>query len=170
MSRILVGPTGNCIIGHVLDSSRSPLEAKLRDYDPQLYLRWNAKKLRGWGCWQLMRRSETKSIVDWAELDGHTYLRMEYTPGDHIFDVPFLNYNLLERLKKGDTWRYGYKGKNFASELEYMEAKQAENLEEKSEAEKDYMIKQHKSQIRGFMDYVNNGGNPYAIADVWNKS
>lgn len=170
MSRIYLGPCGNLIKGHVLDSARSPLEAKMREYDSQLYVKWNPSKLRGEGLWEVRRRPENKVPKYSVVYKGNTYTSLEYVENglvSHLFDVPYLNYKILEKLKEIDTWNASYKVQDYGKDLDYKEAKIQEKLEEKAEGERDYMIKQHKSQIKDFMEYVQSGGNPYAIADFW---
>lgn len=170
MPKIWLAPTGSISRGHVLDCAVGPLEARLREYDPQLYVRWAPKKLRGWGCWELRRRPENKVPVESVPFEGNTITRLEYREtGDvsHLKDFSFLNYDIFRWLYDTDTWRDSWKAKNWAKELEYREAKAQEAIEEKALAEKEYMIKQHRSQVRDFMDFVRSGGNPYRIADHW---
>lgn len=169
---IHLAPSGRLIEGHVLDCSKGPLLRKVKEYDDQLYFRWNPKKLQGWGCWELRRRPEHKQIVDYVVYEGNTYTRLEYKENDlvcHIKDFPFLNYKILDWLKINDQWDKSYKAKDFGKELEYKEAKIQEDLEEKADKERTYMLKQHRSQVKDFMSYVNEGGDPTRIAEFWNK-
>lgn len=170
MSSITVGPTGNVIRGHVLDCAEGPLQARLKKYDPQLYVRWNPKKLSNWGCWELRRRPEFKSVRESFILGGYSIARLEYVENDfesHILDVPYLNYKLLDKVAEIDTWNKSYKAKHFGADLEAREADAQAQIAKKAAEDKDYALKQHKTMIRDLMDYVQSGGNPYKIADFW---
>jgi len=173
--KVWLSPTGNTIKGHVLDCAVGPLVERLRDYDPQLYVTWNPRKLRGWGLWEVRRRPDTKSIVETTQCDGFGIHRMEYKELNminHVLDVPFLNYLILEKLKKMDMWNQketGYKGKDLVKTLDYNEAKHDEKIDEESSRELEYNLKQYKSEIGWFKDYVASGQNPYRIADYWGK-
>lgn len=176
--KVWVSPTGNIIRGHVLDTAVGPLVERLRDYDPLLYVRWNSKKLRGWGCWEVRRKPELKSVKD-ADIivyQKHTIVCPKYHELDlinHVMDVPFLNYSIFEKLKKMDMWNQkdmGDRGQNFGKEAEYLQGKYEEKIEDQALREKEYNIKQHKSLIREFKEYVLSGHDPYEIARVWDKA
>lgn len=177
MPKIWLGPVGSVSKGHVLDCAKAPLEQTLRDYDPLLYVRWNARKLKGNGCWEIRRKSEQKTLRPsdiWSGY-GITIAYPKYHEIDlvnHVLDVAFLNYNVLTKLKSMDAWNMkdmGEKGKNFVKQAEYLEAKHLEKIEDKAVNELEYNIKQHKSQIRDFKEFINSGGNPYRLADHWDK-
>ena len=171
--KISLGPTGNTIHGHVLDCGRAPLEARMREYDAQLYITWNPRKLRGWGCWEVRRRPEFKSVKEVCIYGGNTYVVLDYKESgfeNHIFDVPYLNYKILDRLSEIDTWKKSYKAKNFGQDLDAWEQNREAQIRAKAEEERAYAIKQHKSLIRDLMDYVNEGGNPARVADAWDKA
>ena len=107
--KIWVNPTGSTIRGHVLDSALKPLEQRLKDYDPQLYIKWNPKKLHGWGCWELRRKPEQKTVrpEDVVVFQGNTFVCPKYHElnlVDHVMDIPFLNYSIVKKLEKMDTW------------------------------------------------------------------
>lgn len=170
MAKVWLSATGKIIQGHVLDASRAPLEEALRDYDPQLRLQWNPTKLRGWGCWEVRRRPDEKRIVEAFHFEGMDIGVLEYKELNminHVMDVPFLNYNIIDKLKKMDSWQTSYKGKNFTNDVDYAEAKYDEKIDEKSSQEMSYNLKQHKKEIRYLMDYVLSGKNPARIADYW---
>lgn len=175
--KIKTAPTGNLITGHVLDANPKGLEQALKLYDSQLYLKWNSKKLRGWGCWEVRYKPELKSVrlEDTIVWQGNTISVPKYHELDlinHVMDVPFVNYSVLEKIKKMDMWtkdELGHKGKNLTNVLHYNEAKHLEKVEDKALKELDYNLKQHKSEIRWFKDYVNAGQNPYRIADHWGQ-
>lgn len=182
-------PTGRIIEGHVLDCSRKPLERKLKEYDAQLYLKWNKDKLHGWGCWELRRRPLMKTYThtqyhrdnfgailrivpgDVHHLDGCTIVEPKYHENDfenHVMDVPFLNYSIIEKIKKMDTWEHST-SMGFAHDYEYLEAKVMENEDEKSNAELTYSAKQYKREIRDFKEFLLSGNSPARIADYWNN-
>lgn len=175
MAKVWLKPTGNVITGHVLDCAVGPLEKALRDHDAQLYVKWNPRKLHGWGVWEVRRRPESKSVreEDIVVWKGNTFVFPKYhevSIVNHVVDVPYLNYSVVSKVKGMDTWakeQFGYKGKNFAREVEYLEAKYDESVDEKSMLERDYNLKQMRSEIRDLKEFVLSGGNPARIADFW---
>lgn len=170
MPKIWLAPSGRLIEGHVLDCAKRPLEEALHLYDSNLYVKWNPRKLKGWGCWEVRRSPEEKVVIETIPFKGVTYTSIGYKEIDiihHVMDVPYLNYLILEKLKKMDTWQEFNKGAGWAADLDYKEAKKQEEIVDKSEAEKAYNLKQHRSQIKDLMDYVNSGGNPARLADHW---
>ena len=170
--KIWVAPVGKLIEGGVLDSAKKPLEETLKRHDPQLYLKWNSKKLGGHGCWELRRRPEEKRVLEVVNYKGMQLQVLGYKEFDlvnHVKDFAFLNYKILEWVRdpKNDTWSQSYKAKNFVKDYEYAEAKHQEALDDKLVEERKYNIKQHKSEIRGLMKYINEGGDPSLIVDNW---
>lgn len=169
---ILVGPTGCTIRGTVLDSAVAPLEQKLREYDRQLYFRWNPKKLKGWGCWEVRRKPNEKTVKEVLSYGGNTYVVVDYIENNfdnHIMDVAYLNYDILTKLKRMDTWAVSDHGKDFATEMDRRERDYKEKTEEQAKAERRYNIAQHKSMVRDLMDYTLSGGDPSKIANYWPK-
>lgn len=172
-----VKPTGSIIKGHVFDCAVGPLQQALREHDAQLYVTWNSRKLHGWGCWEVRRKPELKTIraSDVVTFKGITIAEPKYhelNVVNHVMDVPFLNYSVVSRIKEMDTWnkeQFGHKGKNFGKEAEYLEAKYDEAIDEKSMKERDYNLKQLKSEIRDLKEYILSGGNPARIADFWDR-
>jgi hypothetical protein len=170
--RISLGPTGRIITGHVLDSSKVPLERKLRELDSQLYIKWNPRKLKGYGVWEIRRRPDLKTVKDFALYNGDCYTLVDYVENDfenHILDVPFLNYGVLNRLREMDTWSVSRDGEKFGNEMEYRAKKAEENIKEAAQSEKRYALKQHRGMIRDLMDYTLSGGDPSDIAKFWPK-
>lgn len=179
---ISVKNEGRLITGHVLDVAKAPLEEALQRYDTQLYLKWNSKKTK----WELRRRPEFKSVRvgryldtpkkgrvffpgDVYEFDGFTLAVPKYheTSADCIKTLDRLDYSLVEWVAKQDLWQYGFKGKEFARESEYQEAKYEEKIDEESYAEKVYGFKQMRTQIQDFKQYIADGNNPYRLIDYW---
>lgn len=172
-TRITHGPSGRLIRGHVLDCSRGPLEEALRRYDPQLYISWNTRKLRGWGCWEVRQKPLEKNIIDSLMFKGSTIHVLAYKELDiinHVIDVPFLNYGILDKIKRMDSWAHSYKGKDFVNHMDYSEAKFEEKIENKMVDDLEYNLKQMKPELRYFRDFVLSGQNPADLAKYWNKS
>lgn len=173
MAKFVMGPTGSSIRGHVLDCAVAPLERALKSYDSQLYVHWNPRKLRGWGCWQVRWKPEAKTVreEDIVVFNGNTYVCPQYHENNfnnHVIDVPFLNYDIINKIKKMDAWvHYGYKGKDLGREVDYIEAKYDEKVEDEMIKEREYNLKQMRSEIRWLKEYVASGGNPARIADYW---
>lgn len=189
MAKVWLGPTGTISKGHVLDCSRAPLEEALRLYDPQLYIKWNSKKLQGWGVWEVRRKPEAKSIRpskclmhhsgaktyvqgDIYDFDGYCVIYPKYHENDlvhHVLDVAYLNYDILTKLKKMDQWELANGGKDFAKNLEYEENKQQTQIREKLNKELQYNLKQIKSAVNGVKEHILSGGSPADIARHWGK-
>ncbi len=172
------------VSGHVSDVSKQPLERALRRYDEQLYLKWDTKC----GVWQLRRKPEMKfayegysidtprglvgvpgDIFDCSDFGLGTIVFPKYkeTKHDIVKEFSHLDYRILDWVAKQDLWKFGYKGKDFATDSAYLEAKYEEKIDEDSYAEKAYGLRQMKTQINDFRSYVLNGGDPYRLLDYW---
>lgn len=171
MAKILMGPCGNIIKGHVLDVNQKKFNEALRTHDPLLYTRWNPNKLRGHGCWEIRRRPEFTTITDVCEYEGKLIFRLEPQEFDlvhHVLDAAFLNYDQLRKLKEMDTFQYGSasawqdamdRKRRDAKELAMQKALQA-----RKEAAKTF-----KKEIQSFKEFVRGGGNPHLIAQYWDR-
>lgn len=167
--KVQMAPTGKIITGHVLDVSKSALEERMRDIDARLYARWNPFKLNGWGCWEIRVRPWQKTALHECTFQGVDYYSVDYLENDfecHIFDVPYLNYNVLERLRAADT----FNTKNWADNLEYEEKRRNEEARRKEAKETAYNSKQIRSAMRDFREFVRSGGNPSEIARYWGRT
>jgi hypothetical protein len=170
--RISLGPTGNIIRGHVLDCSKVPLERKLRELDSNLYVKWNPRKLKGFGTWEIRRRPELKTAKDFAIYKGDCYTLVDYVENDmenHILDVPFLNYGVITKLESMDTWSVSRNTDVFAAAMESRAASAQQKIDENAKSERRYELKQQRSMIRDLMDYTLSGGDPSEIARYWPK-
>lgn len=175
MSKIWMGPVGRISKGHVLDVSLKPFEQALKDYDAFLYVAWNPKKRNRNGCWEIRRKSEQKTVrpEDVVVFGGATYVFPKYHEinlVNHVLDCEFLNYSVLNKIKSMDAWNMkdmGYKGANFVKQAEYLEGKHLEKIEDEAVRELEYGLKQLKSEVRDFREYVLSGGNPHHLADGW---
>jgi hypothetical protein len=170
--KITVGPVGKISVGHVLDCNKDRFEEALRNYDPMLYVRWNPKKMRGHGCWEIRRRPEFNCALDIAELDETTAL-VKVGPREidivhHVLDCAFLNYDQIRKLKEMDTRQYG--DVNQWQELVARKTQERQDLEwsqgmkRRSEA-----IRTFRRQINEFRQYILNGGNPHMIGQFWDQ-
>lgn len=192
MTSLKVNHESRLVQGHVLDVAKKPLLEALRRYDVQLYVKWNPKKLQGHGCWELRRKPEMKTVREGRFLDT-PYRGRVFFPGDihdlgdftivepkyhetsfenHVKDFTHLSYGMVGWIAAHDLWtmdQCGFKGKNFTKEAEYREAKYEEKIDEDADADKQYMIKQHRTQFNDFRSYINTGGNPYRLMDYWGK-
>lgn len=166
-----MGPTGSIVRGHVLDCAVAPLERKLRELDSQLYLRWNPKKLKRWGCWEIRRLPNQKTLKDVVVHGGNTLVVVDYVENNfenHILDVAYLNYDVITRLKKMDTWAGSERGRNFLDQMDSVAASVEEKTKEAALKERRYELKQQKTMVRDLMDYTLSGGDPSLIANYWN--
>lgn len=171
MAKVWVAPVGNVVSGHVLDVAKKPFERALQDYDPQLYVKWAPKKLRGHGCWEIRRRPESLAIVDYAEYQGNTYFKLGYREVDliaSILDCAFLNYDQLRKIRDMDTFRVG--PKQWIADQEYTAAQMQAARKERAKEELRYAAKEYKREIRDFKEFVLSGHNPHQIAQHWDQA
>jgi hypothetical protein len=160
--KIFMGPAGSIIKGHVLDVAEKPFERALQDYDSQLYVTWNPKKLRGHGCWEIRRRPNTKTAVYKGTHEGVDFYQLqwvEFRDIHHVLDAAFLNYDAINKLKSMDT----FGDKNWVNTLEAREEAYRENIRKKANEELKYSIKQHKGLAREFREMVRSGINPAQV-------
>lgn len=180
--QISIGPTGSVVTGHLFDCSKSALEEKLRRYDSLLYIRWNPKKRRGMGCWEVRRRPEKKTAVHKTTFQGMSFLSLEYVEQDmvhHVVDAPFLSYRIFDWLIEHDTTRImerkeGETDEAFMrrlhKEADYRHDKFAEKLNAKASEDMRYMVREHKREIKEFKEALLSGFNPARIAQYWGRS
>lgn len=173
---ITVGPTGNVVRGDVLDVNKSALERVLKDYDTLLYVKWNPKKFKGWGCWEIRRHPNEKTVADFAEYADATYVKIDYVEVDlvhHVKDLAFLDYSVLTWIKNADVWKQAnYGGKaaqvsQWVNNLEAAEAAHKEQVMAKQRKELVYSMMQARSAIRDWKDRINSGVNPNLIGKFW---
>lgn len=170
MAKIWVGPVGNVSQGHVLDVAKKPFERALRDYDHLLYVKWNPKKLKGHGCWEIRRRPAMKTVVEAVPFQGNTLVRLEYVEYDianHVLDCAFLNYDQLRKLKEMDL--FAKHNLNYlVDDIERAEAEHREKINQKRLEERKYLAKEFKREIREFKELVLSGHNPgQMISQHW---
>ena len=84
MPRFEIAPVGKISQGHVLDVAKGPFERALKDYDPLLYVRWNPKKVRGHGCWEIRRKPEMKGVREVVEFQGMSFVVIEHCELDIV--------------------------------------------------------------------------------------
>lgn len=165
---ITIGPTGNLVKGSVLDVNSKALEIKLRDYDKLLYLAWNAKKLKGMGCWEIRRQPPQKSAVPKTEFMGQVWFVLEYVENNlvnHVLDVPVLNYDVLGKISQMDTTKVV----DWVADLEYKRMKYEEKLKAEEKRELSALYRDNKREMREFKELVASGFNPARISQYWNK-
>lgn len=155
-------PTGKLTRGHVLDVNLKPFVRALKDLDKQLYVTWNPKKLRGWGCWEIRRSPTMKTSIYVGSYQGAKIFQLyslESRDFNHILDCAFLNYDVIRKLKEMDTWSNpdiirGIEAREQAH-LEATQAKAAEQLK--------YLIKHNKSAMHDFYEMVRSGIHPAQV-------
>lgn len=179
MTSIKIGPTGATVQGSVLDCNKQSLERAVKFYDPLLYIKWNPNKLNKTGVWELRRRPEKKTVKETIEYHGTKYHNLDYVELDivnHIFDLHTLNYQVIEKLKKTDTWlRAGFDGHNtkkitrLLDEVEGNRIRLQEQGQKKLDDTMAYELKQDKAVFDRFREDIASGLNPAEIAKHWNK-
>jgi hypothetical protein len=159
---IKVGPVGGIVQGDVLDVSVKSFQRVLKDYDSQLYVKWNPRKLKGHGCWEIRRTPTYKTAVPVGEIDGVMILDMktlEFSDIHHVLDCAFLNYDAMNKIKRMDTSNT----KNWVAQLEAREKERVEQMQAKAKEELKYAIKQQKSATSQFYEMVRSGINPAEV-------
>jgi hypothetical protein len=172
VSKLWVAPTGGLTTGHVLDVAKAPFERALRDYDSQLYVRWNPRKVRGWGCWEIRRRPNRKSVKEIVNFKGASIVVIDYVEtdfGSSILDAAFLNYDQLRKLQAMDTWAQKT-GLGFVDSMERKEQEHREAVKAKQQADLKYAAGQMRTAVRDFKDMLQSGLNPAEIATHWDKA
>lgn len=162
------GPVGRLIRGHVLDVSLKPFLRALKDYDKQLYVEWNPKKLKGEGCWEIRRLPTKKRAMYQGSHNGAKYYKLMFVEQgnmSHILDAAFLNYDILRKLQEIDTFRLVERS-GYGSLDALLDAKQKEATARQTSAAADrlkYAIKSNKSAMRDFYEMVKSGVNPAEV-------
>lgn len=170
MAKLWCAPTGKISKGGVLDCAQRPLDRALRDYDPQLYTQWNAKKNKGWGTWEIRRKPNTKRVVDITEFQGVSYVTIDWAELDienHVLDLECLNYEALTKVKSMDTWNHNRQF--FVDQLESNERSYDEKIKAQAREDMLYRAKQYRTQINEFKQMVLSGVNPGRISEYWEK-
>lgn len=151
--------TGKIVIGSVEDCNKRTLERLLKNFDPQLYLKWNPEKNSGIGLWELRRRPNNKTAVPRWQVGNSIVFDLQYVESDwvhHVLDLPCLYYGVLDKLKAMDTWN----SKDWVSDLEYAEDKDYEKELQRNKEELRYNIKQNKRAMKDFYEHFRSGRNP----------
>jgi hypothetical protein len=174
VANVLMGPTGNIIKGHVLDVAVEPFVQAMRFAltDPYLYVKWNPKKLGGWGCWEIRRAPEFNSAIDVTEYNGAVIFNVgprELDLVHHVLDCAFLNYDAIRKLKEMDTWKYGERGADWQDEVERQTRTRRERERESAKNETRAMTNYFRREIRQFKEMIKDGVNPAAIAQHWDR-
>lgn len=167
--KIEIGATGKLIKGHLFDVGKSNLERQLKEYDNQLYLVWNPMKRQGYGCWEVRRRPNKKTLVHVAEFEGVNYYNLEYINLDvecHVMDSPVLGYHMLAKIQKMDAWKY----KDFTKAVDDAEAAYNEKIQAKGAEDMRDMVKEYKSEIRDMRELIKSGLNPARILAKMGKA
>lgn len=149
-------PLGKLIAGHVLDVNKKKFTEALQHYDKQLYVKWNPRKIRGHGCWEIRRKPAKKTILykgSWNGMNFYEPTTLEFNDIHHVLDCAFLNYDAIRKLKEMDTWDT----KNFSATLEQREADAQAKIQAKLLDEMKYTIKQHKSMAGDLYEALRSG-------------
>lgn len=158
--------TGKVVTGHVLDCNKKHLEKALKDYDKQLYLKWNPDKANKVGMWEVRRKPNQKTAWPMWELGDSIVFDLKYVENDienHVMDVPFLNYNILKRIKEMDTWVVH----DYVNDLEYREQKAKDKAYDDNRAELRYAIKHNKRAMRDLQELAKSGRLLDALTGNW---
>lgn len=167
---ITMNATGNIIKGDLMDVNPKHMERLLKDYDPQLYLKWQPKRRQGRGVWQIRRKPENYSVIAEQEEGKDVYRWLDYRELDIIhgvLDCPDLDYRVITKLKEIDTWQQSYKGQSWGDNLEYNEYKAREKGLKEAEEHRRRVIKDNLTMISDLRSAIASGVNPNLIGKYW---
>lgn len=157
--KIQISNLGNTVQGNLFDCSKRLFIRDLKNYDKELYLKWNPKKLDGLGIWEVWRNPTKKTAIDHGEFMGGRLYTLEYKPNNfehHVKDLDFLSYDFMNDLRKMDMWA----DKHYLDKLDNA----YDDIEEKAElAEEEsikYAIKHNKKLFKEMHEYTKSGINP----------
>lgn len=154
--------TGNIIQGSVLDIDKRYFERKLKEYEPRLYLKWNPKKNRGFGVWEIRIRPTKKTAIYQCDYQGSKIFTLEYVESDythHILDVPVLNMRVFTRLREMDHWE----NKTLADDLDYLSEKALIKAELEEDENRRRYIRENKKYFREMYEATRSGINPFSL-------
>jgi hypothetical protein len=159
---------GRVVRGSVFDCNKKTLERLLKNYDSQLYLKWNTEKRGGRGIWELRRLPDAKKpVYKGVWIDGNPISALEYVESDmihHVFDLPSLSYRVLDRLYAADTFRT----KKWVDTFEYEEERSQIKLEADARNELAYNLRHHKKELDILREAARSGINPaHFFASGW---
>lgn len=156
---IQVSNLGRTVEGHVLDCNKKELIRLLKNYDSKLYLKWNPNKNKGYGMWEIRRTPNEKTAVYECDYRGAKIFSLKAVENDlinHVLDVPYLNYRVMNRIKEMDAWV----NKRLIEDMDYQAEKNLIASELKAEADRKYMIKHNKKYFGQLKQLVQDGYNP----------
>lgn len=166
--KIWCGPVGRISRGHVLDVAQKPLEQALKDHDSELYIRWNSRKLKGHGCWEIRRRGGL-AVADITKHKAYSIVRLEHCELDvvnHVLDAAFLNYDLIRKIKEMDAFNKNH----WVHRIDELEAETQQKQQAKARDELKHSAKEYRREIRDFKEFINSGGNPNLIGAFWGQN
>lgn len=179
VSEIKLGATGSVVKGDVLDVNPDYLQRKLQDYEPRLYLRWNPRKNRGYGTWELRIRPDKKRITERVFFGGNTISVVEFKESEfehHVKDFDILGYNILQWIRDADMWAAA----NYSADKHHRLNQHLYNQDEahfkylddqkaKLRDEAIYRLKQERSTLQDFQNRILSGVNPNLLSAFWGR-
>lgn len=147
---------GRLVQGSVLDCNKKHFEKALKDYDRQLYIKWNSEKNNGLGLWEIRRKPNTKTAVPKWEYGDSIIFELQYVENDlvnHVLDVPALNYAALSRIREMDCWNT----KNWVDQFENAESTMRDKAYAENRANLRYAVKQNKRAFSDFRELLRSG-------------
>lgn len=157
--QIELGPTGHVVEGSIFDVNKKHLERLLKNYDKQLYLKWNPTKNKGMGIWELRRKSDFKVISFQGNLNGSPLYSIDYKEdsfNNHVKDFDILRYDIIDWLKKHDVWE----NKDIFEKADDALKAKEEAAEKRKWDNIRASIREDKKYWGEFKDYVTSGYNP----------
>lgn len=150
---------GELIEGHVLDCRKKWLEQKLKDFDKDLYLKWNGKSAKGRGKWELRLRN-TKYKICQGALNGLPLYTLDYLESHSflMFDMNYLGLPVYDRIR---SWTDVRDLKSPISKIyEEKEFEIKDRANKKAMEDFKYNVKQTENVWDYFMQKIARGENP----------
>lgn len=157
-----VSSFGSVVQGSVLDMNKKYFCEKLKQYDPRLYLKWNPKKRKGHGVWEIRIKPSKPTLVYHGEFMGQELCSLEYIESDmihHVLDVNVLNMQVFNKLREMDAWE----NKNLIAEGDYEAERQLIKQELQQDEERLRMIRENKKYFRELHEVARSGVNPASL-------
>lgn len=152
-------------VGSIYDCSRKTFEQALKDKDPDLYVGWNPWGNDGHGHWEIWINPTKKTPVYKGEFEGCKIYALEYVDNGFshlITTLPFLDLNRIADLQRMDKFYAQKVDDAYVEELDRKEQARTQQIRE--------YLRDHKSEMRDFKEYVRSGYDPSAFfTDVFTK-
>lgn len=159
---VVVKNLGKLVEGHVLDVNRKQFELELKRIESRLYLKWNPEKQRGYGCWEIRIKPTKLTPVYQCSYRGSKIFTLEPIENSlvhHILDVPFLNYQVLNKLREMDTQG----NTSWVDNMDYEAEREDIKYRAKVTSIHRDMIRSNRKYFKQLQEAMLSGYNPFSL-------